>query len=96
MDENDLNYPVYDGKCKIIHHEPYYTPNNFDLSFDINKIPSNIEMESAVNLQKRLQKLMPISKIIHLDLTTDNPVNSINQINIVSMLQIDGKGVKLL
>lgn len=96
MVENNQNeFPVYDGPCKIIHHEPYYTPNNFDLSFDTNKIPSNIKMESAVNLQKRLQKLMPVSKIIHLDLKTDE-LNKTNHFCITSKLEIEGKGVKFL
>lgn len=95
MSENDFEYPIYDGPCKKIHHEPYYTPNNFDLSFDTNKIPSNIEMESAVNLQKRLQDLMPASKIIHLDLTTDE-LSKVNHFVITSKLKINGKGVKFI
>lgn len=92
---NNLDYPIYDGPCKIIHHEPYYTPNNFDLHFDVNKIPSNIQMESAVDLQKRLQKLMPPSKYIHLDLDTDE-LNKREHIRIITKLQINGKGVKFL
>lgn len=92
---DDFDYPVYGGVCKKIHHEPYYTPNNFDLSFDVNKIPSNIEMESAVNLQKRLQKLMPLSKIIHLDLQTDE-LNKTNHFAVTTKLKINGKGVKCL
>lgn len=90
-----MDYPKYDGGCKKIHHEPYYTPNNFDLSFDTNKIPSNIEMEPAVNLQKRLQKLMPLSKYIHLTLETDE-LDKINHFMITTKLKINGKGVKFL
>ncbi len=92
---SDENYPVYDGPCKKFHSEPYMTPNNFDLHFDISKVPSNILMESASNLQDRLQKLMPLSKYIHLDLDVDT-VNQSNQISIVSSLSINGKGVKFL
>ena len=91
----ETDYPVYNGECKKIHHEPYYTPNNFDLKFNVNKIPSNIVMESASNLQYRLQKLMPLSKIIHLDLDIDELEHS-DYINITSKLMINGKEVKFL
>ena len=52
-------------------------------------------MESAVNLQKRLQDLMPASKIIHLDLTTDE-LSKVNHFVIISKLKINGKGVKFI
>lgn len=59
-------------KCKVFHHEPYMTPNNFDLYFDYNSIPANIVAESPHDLRKRLQSLMPLSKIIHLDMDVDS------------------------
>ena len=95
MAEEDSEFPVYTGPCKKIHHEPFWTPNNFDLSFNTNKIPSNIKIESASNLQKRLQSLMPVSKIIHLDLETDE-LNKVNHFRINTRLKINGTGVKLL
>ena len=66
MSDEDL--PKYEGECKHFHQEPYYTPNNYDLPFDPNQIPSNIPVELANTLQNRLQKLMPLTKIIHLDI----------------------------
>ena len=73
--------PKYAGPCKHFHQEPYYTPNNYDLQFDPNSIPSNIPVELANTLQNRLQKLMPLTKIIHLDLGKEQ----FNQENFVMM-----------
>lgn len=64
-DDND------DNICKYFHHEPYYTPNNFDLAFDYNSIPLNIQPEKVYDLRNRLQKLMPLTKIIHLQMDND-------------------------
>lgn len=83
----DEEYPVYDGPCKIIHHEPYYTPNNYDLYFDYDNIPANIKPIDAANLEKRLQKLMPLSKIIHVNMNS-NELEKINHLNIHTSLSI--------
>ena len=59
-------------ELKYFRNEPYMTPNNYDISFNTENIPSNIPIENGHNLEKRLQKLMPLSKIIHVDF---NPLN---------------------
>jgi len=61
----------YSNGCKYFHHEPYYTPNNYDLDFDYNSIPVNIQPEKGYDLRNRLQKLMPLTKIIHVNLGED-------------------------
>ncbi len=58
--------------CKYARGKYNYTPNDFDLEFDYTAIPANIRMEDASNLSKRLQQVMPLTKIIHLNLHTDN------------------------
>ena len=52
---------------KRFHNEPYWTPNNFDIQFPFEDIPVNIPVEKGHDLEKRLQKLMPLTKIIHVD-----------------------------
>ena len=94
LDEINI-YPKYAGECKFFCHEPYYTPNNYDLQFDHNNIPSNIEVESAPNLQKRLQRLMPLSKIIHLDMGTQQSSQT-NFIKINTRLKVAGQEVGLI
>ena len=87
-----------DKNCqmKIFHHDRDYTPNNLDIYFDTKDVPSNIEMESTYNLEKRLQKLMPVSKIIHLNLGVENRITQNNSINISSILRINDKEVKFI
>lgn len=51
--------------CKKLRGEPYTNPNNYDIEFDTTQIPTNIPIENGRNLEKRLQKLMPLGKIIH-------------------------------
>jgi len=61
----------YDKECKYFHHEPYYTPNNYDVFFDYNSIPVNIPVEKPHDFRNRLQKLMPLTKIIHLNMDSE-------------------------
>ena len=60
---------MVNNNCRNLHNDPFMTPNNYDLQFEIDKIPSNIQIENQNNLEKRLQKLMPLSKIIHVNLS---------------------------
>lgn len=84
-----------DTNCKIICHEPDWTPNNYDLSFNPSTIPSNIQTESSDSLQKRLQKLMPLSKRIHINLETSELTEN-NDFKIHTCLRINNKDVDLL
>ena len=81
--------------CKIIRHEPDWTPNNYDISFNPTQIPSNIQTESADSLQKRLQKLMPLSTRIHVNLSTSD-LSEKNDLEIHTCLRVNGKEVDLL
>lgn len=83
--------------CKYIRHEPYMTPNNYDIYFDSESIPANIPRENVPNLTSRLQKLMPLSKKIHINLAT-NPENitESNSFCINTSLKINSKEVQFI
>ena len=83
--------------CKHFRHEPYMTPNNYDLYFDQTTIPVNIPRENVPNLTNRLQKLLPTSKKIHINLTT-NPetISESNSFNINTKLKINNREVKFI
>lgn len=81
--------------CKIIHNEPDWTPNNYDIQFDPSDIPSNIPSETANSLQVRLQKLMPLSKRIHINLSTSS-MSEKNDFKIHSRLKINKKEVEFI
>lgn len=85
----------YMGGCKYFRHEPYMTPNNYDISFNPNDIPSNIQPETAVNLQKRLQKLMPLTKYIHLMLDSGQ-TSYANHLDVTTKMKINNKEVRFI
>lgn len=78
MVENNDCQDYTGGSCKYFHHEPYMTPNNYDLFFDYNSIPVNIPAEKPHDLRNRLQKLMPLTKFIHLNMDSDTLEESNN------------------
>lgn len=84
-------------QCKYFWHEPYMTPNNYDLFFNQEEIPANIKRENAPNLINRLQKLMPVSKILHVNLNTaPETITESNQFTINTSLKINNREVKFL
>ena len=83
--------------CKHFRHEPYMTPNNYDLYFNPNEIPANIKRENAPNLVNRLKKLMPLSKILHVNFNTDpEQLTESNQFKINTHLTVNGKEVNFI
>ena len=82
-------------ELKYFQNEPYMTPNNYDISFNKEDIPSNIPVENGYDLEKRLQKLIPLSKFIHLDFDS-NALESNNQIGIHTSLKINNQRVDLI
>ena len=81
--------------CKIIRHDPDWTPNNFDISFNPSQIPSNIKTESTDSLQKRLQKLLPATKRIHINLYTEE-LDENNDLKLHTSLRINKKEVEFI
>ena len=77
--------------CKYARGKYNITPNDYDFSFDYTEIPSNINMEDAANLSARLQNLMPLTKILHLNLDT-KPASDLEMITIHSNAKITFNG----
>ena len=85
---------LLDKTCKYFHHDPYMTPNNYDLYFPYNNIPVNIITESPSNLHKRLQRCLPLTKILHLNLETNDESKS-NVLNVHSRVSLNYKTTKI-
>lgn len=83
------------NELKYFQNEPYMTPNNYDIHFNAEDIPSNIPRENGYDLEKRLQKLVPLSKFIHLDFDS-NALESNNKVSIYSELKINNKRVDFI
>lgn len=62
-------------KCnaKYMKTDYNWTPNDYDISFDVDMIPSNIDIDNVINLTNTLQRNMPLSKKIHLQLNDYSP-----------------------
>lgn len=81
--------------CKRFRHDPDWTPNNYDIYINTGEIPSNIQKENSANLNKRLKKLIPPTKRIHLHLTVDpETMVTKNTFQIKSTLKLNNKKVK--
>ena len=82
--------------CKHFYSEPYMTPNNYDLEVNVKSIPANIpKEENIMNLGNRLQKLMPPTKYLHLNLDSYN-MDAHEHIDIITSLKVNGKKVEFL
>ena len=75
--------------CKYARGKYNITPNDYDFSFDYTEIPSNVE--DAANLSARLQNLMPLTKVLHLNLET-KPSSDLELITIHSGAKITFNG----
>lgn len=74
-------------KCKYMRTKRNWTPNDYELSFPHNSIPVNIPLENVPNLSDRINKVMPLSKHVHLVLNEGNKEFN-SAISIVSELQL--------
>ena len=75
------------NNCRRLRDDAYMNPNNYDLLFDSSEIPVNVQTENSVSLEKRLQKLMPLGKIIHVDSASASAVTN-NGISVLSQLNL--------
>ena len=72
-----------------------WTPNDYEIAFDYNNIPSNIRMDNVVNLTRQLQSLTPLTKRLHLMMDVDN-LNLYNDVKISTKLRINDVEVKFI
>lgn len=60
------------NNCKYMRTKHNWTPNDYDLEFPTDQIPSNINLQDTTDLTHHLQKKFPLSKTIHLNLDETN------------------------
>lgn len=84
-----------DNRCKRFLHEPDWTPNNYDIYINPSEIPANIQKENTPNIGKRLKKLIPLSKRLHVHVS-DSPetLSQRNNFHISTELKFNKKKVK--
>ena len=86
---------ILKNNCKRFRHEPDWTPNNYDVYMNPAEIPSNIQKENAANLVKKLKKLMPPTKRLHVHFNIDpETISTKNTFKISSSLKFNNKKVK--
>ena len=86
------NRPNKDS-CKYQRTKYNWTPNDFDLSFPTDQIPSNINPQDVTDLTRQLQKKFPLHKTIHLNLDEKNK-NIQNNITVHTRLFITVNNTK--
>lgn len=83
-------------ELKYFQNEPYLTPNNYDIYFNKEDIPVNIHKEQDYILEKRLQKLMPLSKFIHLGFESNSKNFAVDTVVVFSNVKFNNQRVDLL
>ena len=86
------NKEILQKGCKVFKDDNEMNPNNYDIYIDTQQIPANIQKENTASLEKRLQKLMPLSKKIHVNI--ENGVKTFekeNPIRLKSKIKFQNK-----
>ena len=81
--------------CKYMRTKENWTPNDYEIAFDYNNIPSNIRMDNVVNLTRQLQSLTPLTKKLHLMMNVDD-LQLYNDVKISTRMKIDNVEVKFI
>lgn len=82
--------------CKYMRSDEDWNPSNYEITFDIDEIPSNLKLENVIELEKRLKSKSPLTKKLHLILNSKN-VDLVNNIKIHSsaFIELNNKTVEL-
>ncbi|WP_299523227.1 hypothetical protein [uncultured Methanobrevibacter sp.] len=84
--------------CKYMRSETNYTPNNYDITFKYEDIPSNIDTYPLEELLKQLNQVNPLTKKLHVNLNVDNEEFNDNYLLVHTKLeyqQDDGETVEV-
>lgn len=81
--------------CKYMRTKYNYTPNDYDLSFDFQDIPSNISLDDVVSLNHTIAEVTPLGKKIHLNLNTTSREYE-GYINVRTSLTVNGRSIKII
>ncbi|MDO5849323.1 MAG: hypothetical protein Q4P18_07295 [Methanobrevibacter sp.] len=80
--------------CKYMRTKYNYTPNDYDIYFNYEDIPSNIKLKDIVGLSYQLQRVMPLTKKVHLQFNTTNKEYT-SRINVYTTLSVNKHEVKI-
>ena len=58
--------------CKYMRTKYNWTPNDYNLSFPVEEIPSNVDVQNVKELTLQLQSKSPLGKVIHIELEEKN------------------------
>ena len=58
--------------CKYMRTKYNWTPNDYNLSFPTEEIPSNVDVQNVKELTLQLQSKSPLGKVIHIELEEKN------------------------
>lgn len=68
-----------------------YTPNDYDITFPTDEIPKNIRVGNVKNLELELQKVMPLTKKIHVKLLEKQGATPTNDFKVTTDLIVRDK-----
>lgn len=73
--------------CKFMRTKENYTPNDYDMTFPVEEIPSNLDIENVKELTHQIQEKTELGKVIHIKLDEKNN-KYVNDINIYTSAHI--------
>ena len=80
------------AECRYMRTKYNYTPNDYDLYFETNSIPSNIKYTNTMELSKIMRQYAPLSKKIHLNFHVMNTQSNVH-VSLNTSLRVNNKEV---
>ena len=80
------------AECRYMRTKYNYTPNDYDLYFETNSIPSNIKYTNTMELSKIMRQYSPLSKKIHLNFHVMNKQSNVH-VSLNTSLRVNNKEV---
>lgn len=78
--------------CKYMRTKYNWTPNDYNLSFPTEEIPSNVDVQNVKELTLQLQSKSPLGKVIHIELEEKNKdIDNVLEIYNTASISFDTK-----
>lgn len=78
--------------CKYMRTKYNWTPNDYNLSFPVEEIPSNVDVQNVKELTLQLQNKTPLGKVIHIELEEKNRnIENVLDIYTTAIIGFDNK-----
>lgn len=78
--------------CKYMRTKYNWTPNDYNLSFPVEEIPSNVDVQNVKELTLQLQNKTPLGKVIHIELEEKNRnIENVLDIYTTASISFDNK-----